>query len=66
MDAELAALVGRRLDADAGVDTTAGLLVLAACEGEERLAAELGGGADRPDPAGPAPRPFTSEVRGLP
>ena len=54
MDAELAALVGRRLDADAGVDTTAGLLVLAACEGEERLAAELGGGADRPDPAGPA------------
>ena len=43
MDAELAALVGRRIDADPDVDTAAGLLVLAACGGEERLAAELAG-----------------------
>ena len=43
MDAELAALVERRIDADPDVDTAAGLLVLAACGGEERLAAELAG-----------------------
>ncbi|MGD9695477.1 MAG: AAA family ATPase [Thermoleophilia bacterium] len=57
MDEHLHHLVSARVDADDALPAEVGLLVLAACEGEDALAAELDGGATERSEPGSVPAP---------